>query len=394
VNGTLSELSEVNNSASWEFSVEKAPPVKLITVPNGTGYSATIKGVKAQTKDTDTTVSSVALKWTPSARDTATTQIVIDVYAPKPKGKGTVAPLVATAVLDAITGEVIDNRGATVTVTKIGSSFKIIISGLDSGTKYTLEMQAKNDNGGLSKMTKTTATTKKYAAVKKDINWIKEMGEVTITWKASAGKPAGAMGTGTSGAVAAGDYVVGIYDTKAGKFVDLSSEGVVIGAVTATATGFKVTITGLAAQKYTIGVQEKVTASNGDTAKSAIAKFVAAPLAYKAPKFTQPTKLNGTTGAVTLNLAATSATNLPAGYTTGNYEVGVLVDGRYVWGDEALTYLTGELTSTVTVGAGWTITGTDKLKKGLKIAVRVVVYDPADPAIVATKSAMQKITVK
>jgi hypothetical protein len=46
------------------------------------------------------------------------------------------------------------------------------------------------------------------------------------------------------------------------------------------------------------------------------------------------------------------------------------------------------------VGGDWTITGTDKLKKGLKIAVRAVLYDPADSTLVAAKSALQKMTIQ
>jgi len=90
---------------------------KSITNPSGTGYSATVKGMKAQTKDVDTSVSSVALTWTPSTKDAATTQIVIDVYAPKPKGKGAVTPLVATVIFDAVTGDVTSNDGAKVRTT-------------------------------------------------------------------------------------------------------------------------------------------------------------------------------------------------------------------------------------------------------------------------------------
>jgi hypothetical protein len=182
----LMATTQSNTVTITVMAAEPPPLEKWIETPKGNGYKATVKGVKTLSakKDADTTVSSIALKWTPKAKDAATTQIVIDVYAPKPKGKGTAAPLVATATIDVAAGEC-EYNGAKITVTKVGNSFKIVMSGLNPGTKYTVQMQAKNADGGLSKMTKTTAKTAKYTAVQKLKAVEKDQSSVTLNWSAS-----------------------------------------------------------------------------------------------------------------------------------------------------------------------------------------------------------------
>ena len=294
------------------------------------------------------------------------------------------------------------DAGVKFTVSKVTvngkTTYTITISNLPlaSGTKYTLLTQAvkKNgDNNVFSKGTKTTASTVKYAAVKKDAGWSvkKDAGSVTITWKSSTGwkgwNPANYPRTEAS-------YIVGIYDSKAGTWLDLESEGVKIDAVIKTATGWKVTITGLASQTYTIGVQEQVKMTSGDgkdnIATSAVAKFNAAPLVYKAPKFSQTQNV----GAAGIKLLRTKASpNPPAGYTVAGYEVGVYdpITKRYIWGGDSGL---GGYEMKSGFSAAWTITNGDiKLVKKLKIAVREIMEKTNDSKVVI-KSALQAITLK
>jgi hypothetical protein len=288
------------------------------------------------------------------------------------------------------------NSGITPVAVSGTGKLSHTFTGLNPGTSYKFTITATNADGktidikGKDATVKITAKTLKYAAVKKVGTIGKPSpGTVTFGWKDANKMPTGEGVT----------YEVGIYNAKTKKYlwgdaaVAFAPEVAGFGLTADGGTTKTVTLTGLLSQKYTFAVKAIAT-NNGVTLESAVTKFAVAPLAYKAPKFAQPAKLDGNIGAVTLNLKAASVTILPAGYTTGNYEVGVLIGGKYVWGDAASEYLTGGLTSTATVGEDWAITGTDKLKKGLKIAVRVVVYDPTDSTIVATKSAMQKITVK
>jgi hypothetical protein len=160
---------------------------KAIRNKAGTGYLAVIKGMKALSaaKDAMTTVASTALTWTPSAKEADTTLIMIDVYAPKPLVRGAVAPLVATITFNAMTGNIIRRAGADITITPIDNGgYKIVIAGLKPGTKYTLEMQAQNSTGDLSKVTKFAASTVKYAAVK-TLKATAGLESVKLTWDAS-----------------------------------------------------------------------------------------------------------------------------------------------------------------------------------------------------------------
>jgi chitodextrinase len=262
---------------------------------------------------------------------------------------------------------------------------QILIKDLNPGTKYTFAVQAVHQNGNISAAYSVKATTVKYAAVKKVGAITKpSLGTVTFGWKDADKMPTGENVT----------YEVGIYNAKTKKYLwgaDAKEFAPEVTGFDNIGTAKTATLTGLSSQTYTFAVKA-IAMIDGKIFESAILKFAAAPSVFKAPKFTQPAKLDGAVGAVTLNLSAASATALPAGYAV-KYEVGVLIGGQYVWGDAASAYLTGELTSTVAVGEDWTITGTDKLKKGLQIAVRAVLYDSIDDTLVA-KSAVLKMTVK
>jgi hypothetical protein len=169
---------------------------------------------------------------------------------------------------------------------------------LKAATKYTFEMQAKNDSGSLSKMTKTTASTKKYAAVKKDSTVTKQtvVGQVTLGWKDST----------TAATPTADSYDVGIWVGKVAGFnksefdeavkllkgataiknANAIWEQVGLQLKTIDAPSLQITFYGVSL-KCTYAV--RATATVADTAvHSAVAKIAVTPLKYPAPaKVTQ-----------------------------------------------------------------------------------------------------------
>ena len=379
---------------------------KTITTPKGTGYPATVKGMKAVKKGElrAATVSSVGLAWTRHAtKDKDTTQIVIDIHGPKPKGKD--APLIATVTINTTNGTITKKKcaqGADVKVFSTSIGFEIVVNGLASGTKYTFEMQASKGTGvgDVSKMTKVTASTTKYVAPKNKSVTGKDRGEATINWLQS---------TETSNRKLIGTnriYEIGVLINKEWLFgADaenyFATERIICPSTvlgTASATGLQSQkITGLAAQKYTFGVRETIMVTNGinidDTAVSAITKFSVAPATYKAPKFVTPvTAVNGT---IELNLKGNYVLSvfLRNNDESYRYEVGVYdtKSKQYVWG--VATGL-GNDTENET-GMKWTISNTTFIKKGLKIAIREVIIETKGTTVtVVAKSAIQTITLK
>jgi hypothetical protein len=188
------QLSATNADGSATSTTDAATWGRIIVTDKTKidNKTPTIKGVKKGVA-AETTVS---FEWTPSTKEaekhaTAGTETnLIEVYAPKPKGKGAEAPLIATVTIDAKTGDYV-SKGMTAVVTGSGISggFKIEIKGLDTGTKYTIQMQAKRSDdvsNPYSKITKTTAATKKYAAPRKGSVTDRGLGTATISLKSAS----------------------------------------------------------------------------------------------------------------------------------------------------------------------------------------------------------------
>jgi len=372
---------------------------RIITNTAGNGY-ATIKGVNANSRAA--TVNSVTLNWTPDATQSETNQFVMEVCIPKKRKIE--AKIIATITMTigedgSLSWQVfglkhddvlIESEFITQTSRNLGFKYTITITGLQQGTKYTIQMQASKDNQ-LSKMIKVSASTKKYTSVKAAGKATPGLGAVTLRWNASTNV---AFASGVI--VGKKTYEVAIYNANTKTYLFAGDES--FDLLAADIRGFDavnqenrtVTISGLASQRYTFGVREVAELKDGDgnvisTVESAIAKFSASPSAYKAPKFEKPA-----TGITTLNLMSASVTNPRSGDQFYGYEVGVY-DNRtkqYVWGTASI--LTDD-THEDTDGKDWTLTGT---KGGMKIAVREVLYVSETDKTVIAKSAMTKISLK
>jgi hypothetical protein len=244
----------------------------------------TVKGAKLDKKEDKPTQNTFAFTWYPTSFNAE--EITFDVMAPKPKGKGKVAPCVATATitkdqLDAILDGTLPrlpivSGDCKFTITKKTDSkgnvgIKVKVAGLNAGTKYTINMQAANITiNKFSKVTKVSASTAKYAAPKSAGKAIVSSSDVTFAWKQSAATPAD-MVPGTNR-----EYTVGLWVDN--EFIAFGSgEGahtriINESTITITVTGTKAVVTGLASAKYTFGIQESVSVGE-DIAKSAITKI-------------------------------------------------------------------------------------------------------------------------
>jgi len=292
----------VKSTAATVFAMTKdaaVPPANIITNQKGTGYSATVKGVKLDKKVNPPTQTTLTFTWTPSmtgkSSHAETAAILIEMYAPRAKGIKTDgdANRVASGILTLNADGTATWNGSTgVTVTGTAATgFTFKINGLNSGTKYTTLLQAKNKTEQLSKVVKVSASTAKYAAPKGKVDKTATgLGTVTFTWDASKGAP-----TGTNKG-----YTVGIF--VGDKFFADGANGFPAGIIISV-TGNKAVVTGLASQKYTFGVQEYVTVGD-DIAKSAIAKISASPAKYVAPKMNTVAA-----GATSLSVKEASKTN-------------------------------------------------------------------------------------
>ena len=174
---------------------------------------ATVKGVKLDKKDSKPTLTSLAFTWTPASTFSAD-EVTFDVWVPKTKTVP--AKLVATATVtwERLTGLDVNGTPLTIpsgdciiTITAKNSKGKdyleIMVSGLDAGTKHTVEMQAKNGDGTTpySKVTKISASTAKYTAVKSLKRTSIGLQSVVLTWK----EPVKVPGNPTTG------YTIKVY---------------------------------------------------------------------------------------------------------------------------------------------------------------------------------------
>ena len=141
---------------------------------------------------------------------------------------------------------------------------------------------------GNSKVAKVSPATLKYAAPKLIGKATPGAGSVTVNWNASQ----------TSGNRT---YELGIWDAKSKTYLfagDVGYAALVTNAgitIPHPGTATTATITGLAAQKYTLGLREVLTEGTVIT-KSAIAKISVSPLKYKAPKLAKGAKAEGSSG--------------------------------------------------------------------------------------------------
>ena len=190
----------------------------------------------------------------------------------------------------------------------------LTLTGLDAGTKYTVHMQAKDGEGKLSKVTKVSATTAKYAAVAKDNVKQSIIGQVTFSWKDST----------KNGSLVTTGYEVGFWVGKAAIFNQQDYENLLASNAkqkdkdTATAIWAQIGKhigTPITAKTITFdGVTQKITFAvrataevDGTFVKSAVAKIAVTPLKYPAPAtLTQPTP-----GTMTFNWTAPKNVTLP-----------------------------------------------------------------------------------
>ena len=397
----------------------------IITNIAGTGYAA-IKGAKVNTSAA--AVNSVTLNWIPDAKHEETSQFLMEVWIPKQGNIPTqlIATVTMTMAEDGLPSwEVVGLNKDNVTVipsnitpksSNLGVMYTIKISGLQSGAKYTIQMQASKDSQ-LSKMVKVNASTVKYAAVKKVGKVDKPSpGTVMFAWTdaAAKGTPQGSDVT----------YEVGIYNNvkntagyKTCLFIsDISAMengaektafleiyarligdslgGSIVGGISGlgkTGTERSVTLNGLASQTYTFGVRATLTGTgtngipDGDTVVSAVAKISASPLKYRAPQFSQ---LPNDGNAVMFELKRVSQDRPFTAAQMYGYDVGVYDAStkQYIFG-------TGIFLTEIKDWQSWLLSTTQtRLTSGQKIAVREVVL--TEDIEVAALSAIQKITLR
>jgi len=164
------------------MNIKSPPPAtQLITNTKGTGYTV-IKGIKAAKA---TEVDTISFTWAPDSKHAATDKLVIEVWTPK-AGK-TPEKLVATITMTLVNGmfdwDVAGLFKSDVNVVKTGNTYTFTIKSLQAGTKYMLQMQASQETS-LSKMFKTSASTKKYTAVSglKANAKVAKIDSVTFNW--------------------------------------------------------------------------------------------------------------------------------------------------------------------------------------------------------------------
>jgi len=385
----------------------------IVTAPSHISSSlAMVKGVKLDKKHTKPTQTSLAFTWYPAATFSANS-ITFDVLAPKPKGwaKKNPAPCVATLTIKSDelasilggTSLTQPSGDCTFSITAKGDGgIEVKVSGLATGTKYTVNMQTKTGDM-FSKVTKVSASTAKYAAPKGKVN--KQAG---IT--AGVGSVVFELQNSSKTSLASGfngtktGYEIGIYVGKECHFgsaligfmaregIRFEGEGITVTPTGVTFTGEgQVTVKGLASQKYTFGLREIATIDGTET-ESAIAKITASPKAYKAASIKQ----DNTAGTLTGTVSQTFKNGLPDGTHRGF---------EYTWYDDRagsetrkqfIPLPSGEIDINESAGL---ITGSfDGLlpSKGTgnitAIGVREVIYDLVGNVI--AKSALTKIIVK
>ena len=190
--------------------------------------------------------------------------------------------------------------GVTVVPTLNGNTLSVKVGGLDAGTKYTVNLQAKVGSE-YSKVTKVTGTTTKYAAVKSAKVKQEIIGQVTIKWTDDA------KTTPTAGATS---YDVGIWVGKVAVFTqaefDLAKASLKPGKAQDAAQAVwdqvkdQVGSTGVAKEATFYGVTQKVTFAvqanaddNGTPVSSAAAKIAVTPVKYPAPASLKPAATAG-----------------------------------------------------------------------------------------------------
>jgi hypothetical protein len=269
---------------------------------------ATVKGVKLDKKISKPTLTSLAFTWTPATTFNAD-EVTFDVWIPKTRTIP--AQFIATATVSLQTladltvgGEslTVPSGECTITITAKQNSkgknyLEVSVSGLNAGTKYTVEMQTKSGDNGTpySKVTKISASTAKYTAVKSLKKTTIGLYSVALTWK----EPAKVPGNPTTG------YTVNVFEVKGRISTDVTEQvqvGIISDINTGTGTGTaSVTVEGLSAvTKYRFEVR----ATAGELGiMSAIAKINATtinPAKYPAVSGFKAT-IDKNTNAVTLS---------------------------------------------------------------------------------------------
>ena len=401
-----------NGSASSITSAETWGQIIVTDTTKIDKKAPTVSGIKKGVA----TEATVTLEWKPKAgivgKHTAagTEVILIEIYAPKHKVKGAVAPLIATVTIDAKTGDYV-SKGATATVTgnSISGGFTIEIKGLDTGTKYTIQMQAKRSDDvskPYSKITKTTATTKKYAAPPKGSVTDKGLGSATISLKGTS-NVAKASDTVKNGFKA---YEVGILVNGAWFFGE-QAEAYWLGQGIAIDYNGKVdgnaVLSGLGGQKYTFGIREIAYTGAAESDKgvvfatSSIAKFSVQPTKYAGVKNSGSTgsQLQWKSNDVVAKPADTASTTYQKSYEVGVYSgKAVVFPGDANW--EAV--FGGAPYTSIGIGNDGTTFTTEDLSIALtgvttkvSFAIReVITKTEGEMTCVVAKSAIAKMTVK
>ena len=331
-----------------------------------------VKGLKNNSKAS--TIDSITLTWSLDKKqlDASSDGLKIEVFSPT----NNVVPI-GTATLDIIEKDgkytlvIVEVAGIDESAVTFGEvtyksdrpTFTVTISGLWANTKYTVLAQATNDKTGkASGFTKITAATKKWSAVK--IQKTSGAGSVTLTWTNTTAAPAGTI------------YEIGVFDAKGNRITWAESQyfgfTAAAGHENTTSgedfwmwtkkdgwewsygvetTGTSITITGLAAQKYTFFVR----AVNWDTDnESIVAKTSAAPAKTDAVKKLKAAKNDSKQGTITLTWdAVPGATRYDIEVIDSfgeSYEADFLNDAGTAWydGKDNKVLITGLLTQKYT----------------------------------------------
>jgi hypothetical protein len=254
-----------------------------------------------------------------------------------------------------------------------------MITGLNAGTKYTVEMQAKRDNGATpySKVTKISASTEKYTAVKSLKATTIGLYSVVLNWK----EPAKVSGNPTT------DYTVKVFEVNGKTPTDVTAQ-VNVGSITKTDTGTgtgaaSAMITGLKAMtKYKFEVRAIAGELDQESIIAVVGVTTLNPAKYPAVAGFKAT-VDKNTNAVTLSWFESKVPE-----TTG-YEVVI----RDSYGDEVDKSFVVPGKDGVTISDGGVIIPppiTDLAMGKYTILVRAVVGNN----IKSAKSAMKAVTLK
>ena len=413
-------------------------PQKLITNTKGTGYKGTITGVKRVSGAI--TQNSLAFTWTPAAKNASLSYINIDIYTSTKKtampianltidyaaylealkainendGLSAEAKATAIAALNKDLGDFLSGSATDfVKVSFADGKFYIAVSELQSGTKYTFRVQAVDTTGKLSKQTSFSAKTKSYKAIKR-AGVERGVGSATLNWTVLSGVTVDSYEIGVR---VGGNWLYG----DAARLYLVDMEGITLAKETPAKADLSFKLTGLAAQKYTIGVfaitnvagKEAVPGVGNAPGTPAIPATelisTAAVFNVSPEKFTRPAITRDVvrgSGEATLTLKTAPKTGPAAG--TGEkfvYEVGVFdkTTGLIYWDSEYIDYLENANILSKVKGIGQTAAAVEVGKEIAKITglptsgtttiyVREVLLNAGGDAI--AKSAMAKVNVK